>query len=99
MNDTTPKIGEVTAFPSMTWDGQRFYVGPDGEIPIPVPSGFQTGMDLRDYFAAKALAAVLEAIYRDVKSVNLTANEAPAFAADTAYQYADAMLAARKAAR
>lgn len=42
----------------------------------------QDGMSLRDYFAAKALAA-------------LVAAENPPQAAKQAYQYADAMLAAR----
>jgi len=51
------------------------------------PSGFDTGMTLRDYFAAKAMQGMMVDVY------------APNFdyIANTAYEMADAMMKARKA--
>jgi hypothetical protein len=49
----------------------------------------QVGMDLRDYFAAKAMQALV------AKTVN--DNEGPEVTAEAAYMFADAMLEARDA--
>lgn len=54
-------------------------------FPVPDQGGAEWGMTLRDYFAAKAMQAML--------------NDAEVFwagAAPLAYQYADAMLKARE---
>ena len=53
-------------------------------IPLDQSAEFFTGMTLRDYFAAKAMQALLHKNYFDV-------------AAKQAYQMADAMLKARQA--
>lgn len=50
------------------------------------------GMDLRDYFAAKALPRLIE-WYTDEGDPALLSN--PCVVAETAYQYADAMMKAR----
>jgi hypothetical protein len=53
--------------------------------------GLPTGMTLRDYFAAKAMAAIISQPHRygtDVTAIT-----------DSAYEYADAMLSARKETR
>jgi hypothetical protein len=47
-----------------------------------------TGMDLRDYFAAKAMQALV------AKAVN--EDEGPEVAAEAAYMFADAMIKARE---
>lgn len=52
----------------------------------------QTGMTLRDYFAAKAIAALIG--FPDKMDINRGANAVPKLAA-WAYEYADAMLAER----
>lgn len=53
-----------------------------------------SGMSLRDYFAAKALASLIEATE---KQENESVRQYRRWCARTAYKYADAMLAARKA--
>ena len=57
--------------------------------------GGQTGMTLRDYFAAKAMQAYI------TSQIDLTADNVSICAEENvaaiAYQFADAMLAARKA--
>ncbi len=50
----------------------------------------QDGMDLRDYFAAKALNGLLAGQFRDTGILNL--KELP----EEAYRIADAMIAARE---
>lgn len=61
-----------------------------------MPSVSDAGMSLRDYFAAKAMAAYI------ASQVDMTANDVSEFAEEVvariAYQFADAMLAARKTA-
>lgn len=68
-------------------DGGPAYPGPteygyDGR-----PIGGNPGMGLREYFAAKAMAALIIA-HRDALS--------PSSTVDSAYSYADAMLRARE---
>ncbi len=53
----------------------------------------QTGMTLRDYFAAKALQGLLAGLLADGSSVPLDGNEKTA---EWSYVFADLMLAARK---
>jgi hypothetical protein len=53
------------------------------------PSGFDTGMTLRDYFAAKAMQSILLDPRNESNSYNIDAN--------CAYMVADAMLKAREA--
>lgn len=57
-------------------------------------ASFQTGMNLRDYFAAKALQAL---IGHDGKDGENRGKKAVPILAAFAYEYADAMLAAREA--
>lgn len=58
------------------------------------PVGQDEGMDLRDYFAAKAVGALLtEALRLDLESWDGTVR----YAAKHAYEVADAMLKARRA--
>jgi hypothetical protein len=56
--------------------------------------GHNAGMTLRDYFAAKALPALLEPVYTDIGSTFFTEPDA-AGRAKLAYAMADAMLVAR----
>ncbi len=59
----------------------------------------QPGMSLRDYFAGQALAAIIIGLRNDVAAAGITDDNIvpePGPAAYHAYQYADAMLAARK---
>ncbi|UVM53525.1 hypothetical protein LOY37_14175 [Pseudomonas sp. B21-012] len=53
-----------------------------------------SGMDLRDYFATKALQGLLSWAGDD-SSGSYHSNSDPAHTASMAYEYADAMLAAR----
>ncbi|MCH6203406.1 hypothetical protein L3V16_06075 [Brucella ciceri] len=62
-----------------------FHETVDGDFSIA-----QTGMTLRDYFAAKALNGLLAGQFRDTGSFNL--KELP----EEAYSIADAMIAARE---
>lgn len=55
------------------------------------PSGFDNGMTLRDYFAAKAMPIVFSSHTRDPKFLN--------FAAKLAYKMADTMMEVRNAAQ
>ena len=57
-----------------------------------------TGMTLRDYFAAKAMAAVMPAVMNELKKTRGSVKEAQrlqALSAETCYVLADAMLEAR----
>ncbi len=64
---------------SNTYDG-----GP--AFPAHAQCGEETGMSLRDYFAAKAMLGLMNVqVYRDD----------PAWSAQYSYQIADAMIAAR----
>jgi hypothetical protein len=54
------------------------------------PSGFDTGMTLRDYFAAKAMQAMLA-------HPNSKETASPQVYASAAYEMADAMMKAREA--
>ena len=69
----------------------------DGWPAFPVPSQQSdadfNGMSLRDYFAAKALAALISNPLKD--GPNLGKKAVPKLAA-FAYEYADAMLEARE---
>jgi len=65
-----------------------------GGAAFPSAGGSASGMDLRDYFAAKALAALL--IRVDTVSGDWVTNGTPLQAAESAYEYADAMLKARQ---
>jgi hypothetical protein len=69
----------------------------DGGTAFPLPAtemhGFEAGMSLRDYFAAKALAAMIGHEGKDYS--NCGAIGVPKLAA-WAYEYADAMLRARE---
>ncbi|MFG0504134.1 hypothetical protein ACF8GD_16030 [Pseudomonas putida] len=53
-----------------------------------------SGMDLRDYFATKALQGLLSWA-GDESSGSYHSNSDPAHTASMAYEYADAMIAAR----
>jgi len=63
-----------------------------------IPGGgcLATGMTLRDYFAAAALTGICAHPTAIKQGMEQTGDEAPQFAADSAYEVADAMLAARK---
>jgi hypothetical protein len=59
---------------------------------------FTMGMTLRDYFAAKAMAAVMPAVMNELKKTRGSVKEAQrlqALSAETCYVLADAMLEAR----
>ncbi|MGC4732743.1 hypothetical protein FH869_07670 [Providencia rettgeri] len=55
----------------------------------------QEGMELRDYFAAKALNAVIIGIYNDATAQQVYHNRSADDFAKEAYTLADAMLKAR----
>ena len=76
---STDKTGG-NAYPQNT-----VYLAPNGQA---MQQGPQGGMTLRDYFAAKAMAAILT----DGSWLGHTCGTA----AETAYEMADAMLEARK---
>lgn len=56
----------------------------------------ETGMTLRDYFAAKAMAVILQSQYEDGIYVGDIENDSEQTCAESAYIMADAMLEARK---
>jgi hypothetical protein len=60
------------------------------------PSGFDTGMTLRDYFAAKALQGFLPDAFQEAPD-NYPAKRLAPFWAGMAYQLADEMMKAREA--
>ena len=66
-------------------------------FPIPATElhGTNTGMTLRDYFAAKALNAVIIGIYNEATSQGVYHNWSEDEFATEAYKLADAMLKAR----
>lgn len=58
-----------------------------------------TGMDLRDYFAAQAMSAVMPAVITELKKTRGSIKEAirlQDLSAETCYLLADAMLKARE---
>ena len=57
----------------------------------------QTGMTLRDYFAAKAMQVILQSQYEDGIYVGDHDNISEQVCANSAYIMADAMLKAREA--
>ncbi len=65
-----------------------------GAFPHGNPFDIQTGMTLRDYFAAKALIGVLALIAEGAHTV--PSDDPQKGAAEEAYKLADAMLRARK---
>ncbi|OOW06694.1 hypothetical protein MF6396_03005 [Pseudomonas sp. MF6396] len=70
--------------------------GPAFPVPLPNGESYQghlphDGMTLRDYFAAKALAG----FSANPSMIDSNDSKAIAYMADSAYQVADAMLAAR----
>jgi hypothetical protein len=68
-------MSNIPAFPTAQYaDGVR-------------PSGFDNGMTLRDYFAAKALQALITRDGEEADCINVITT--------TAYQYADDMLKER----
>lgn len=66
-------------------------------FPVQHENGWtHTGMSLRDYFAAKAMQALLSGNYGAVVSAAAKAGEeSEVFMASSAYELADAMLAER----
>jgi hypothetical protein len=71
----------LSAFPWITDDGERI----QGE----------KGMELRDYFAAKAMGVILASQYEDGIYVGDSDNDSEHVCARSAYIMADAMLKAR----
>ena len=81
------------AFPVADYDHQIFQPATTTETMRDL-----SGMSLRDYFAAKALQAVIpHGCYDYEEGETPTAHTRAAFAARDAYRFADAMLAARSA--
>lgn len=77
---------------------------PPGVIGADCGPHVEWGMTLRDYFAAKALEAIIQATYGDHSDKNrrlLMENSAklPQMLSETAYLYADAMLRERNGPR
>ena len=63
------------------------------------PTGHDNGMTLRDYFAAKAMAAVMPAVINELKKTRGSVKEAQrlqALSAETCFALADAMMKARE---
>lgn len=61
---------------------------------------FTMGMTLRDYFASKAMVAVMPAVINELKKTRGSVKEAQrlqALSAETCYVLADAMMKAREA--
>jgi hypothetical protein len=56
----------------------------------------ETGMTLRDYFAAKAMAVILQSQYEDGIYVGDLDNDSEHVCAQSAYMMADAMMEARE---
>lgn len=71
----------MKAFPSINWDSQ---IESKNNQLTPISSG----MDLRDYFAAKALQGIIDS--------SIDAGLETHRIAESAYQIADAMMKARK---
>ena len=78
------------AFPLQDWD------------PVIQSRRNDTGMTLRDYFAAKAMAMAYDHYSRDLDTENCSGHDFPwseerylAIVADASYELADAMLKAR----
>lgn len=59
-------------------------------------SALFTGMTLRDYFAAKAMQAIITGCVSGNSRADISWTEADLWAPTIAYQVADAMLAARQ---
>jgi hypothetical protein len=73
----------LSAFPWITDDGERI----QGE----------KGMELRDYFAARAMQVILASQYEDGIYVGDSDNDSEHICARSAYIMADAMLKGRRA--
>lgn len=73
---------------------EEYQAAGGGAFPISAEEFFDRGMSLRDYFAGQALVGILAAQADPNMEVLLGAKEA----AKESYEYADAMLAVRKAA-
>lgn len=56
------------------------------------------GMSLRDYFAVKAMQSLIPVLKHIKNDVNET-KQVPTAVAETAYEFADAMIAAREAVK
>ena len=67
----------------------------EATIHIDLPLENQQGMDLRDYFAAKALMATIETSHTYFE-IGDTLEQDVLTVAQMAYMYADAMMEARK---
>lgn len=74
----------MKAFPS---EKKLYWLFRQGDKPVP-NEVIEQGMDLRDYFAAKVLPALLF----DINAISID----PIKTAKLAYAYADAMMEARK---
>lgn len=84
----------MKAFPSKQ-DGSRKFLGVQGGVPLfeDGQDACHAGMDLRDYFAAKAIPIYLEWFVRNEGVSQLETCEQ---AADWSYAMADAMMRARE---
>jgi hypothetical protein len=74
----------------------KVFAGPEGFIQTAVPVG---GLSLRDYFAAAAIGPLMASDGFEkliLKDATVRAEDMPRFAAEIAYDIADAMLEARK---
>ena len=69
--------------------------GPAFPCPVLHGNGAPTGMSLRDYFAAKAMAAVIMNPETQRELGNMGRDEGMVVISKVAYMQADAMLAAR----
>lgn len=80
-------------------DGGPAFPRPSGEAVDMIGNHFwpqaQEGMSLRDYFAAAALQGMLAYSYVNPQSGNYHENCTATAAANTAFDFADAMIAAR----
>ena len=56
----------------------------------------ETGMTMRDYFAAKAMVVILQSQYEDGIYIGDIENDSEQMCAESAYIMADAMMEARK---
>lgn len=63
--------------------------------PVHDPKKHPSGMMLRDYFAAKAMQGLM-GVYWDVSAKYKNGSDLVKCQVETAYEYADAMLEARK---
>ena len=80
--------------PAKEIDGELWVKAADARIKEAVELRME--MDLRDYFAAKAMQVILQDQYRDGIYVGDADNESEETCATSAYIVADAMLAERE---